>query len=291
MAITGKPVYLGSGDGGLKFTYSGLFTMREDGVVELRSSGVFVPERDMNVDIFGVGGGGKGAAPRNAYEIRGYGGGGGGYTKTVKGVILIAGVEYPVTIGAGSNEYTKDGNATSFGSILTAAGGKTASSSNVNVGMTGANGGSGGGGGTAIRQMLGMVGAKGGYNGGNGNSNTIPSGQKGYAGPGGSGQGTTTREFGDVTGRLYAGGGGGGMCAVDYATATASEGGDGGGGTGALISSTSTTNATLISTASTAGTNNTGGGGGGGAISGESVVMPSGDGGSGIVCIRLHKAT
>ena len=108
----------------------------------------------------------------------------------------------------------------------------------------GGNGGSGGG-----------ASAKGGTNGENGNRGQD---QDAIAG---TGQGTTTREFGELAGKLYAGGG----------TATwngeTSSGVDGGGGA-----------------SNSAGQANTGGGGG--ATGGTS--RASFAGGSGIVCIRLH---
>ena len=96
---------------------------------------------------------------------------------------------------------------------------------------------------------------------------------------GGSGQGTTKREFGETTGKLYAGGGAGGKYA-NSASASISPGGEGGGGNGAWQSSSAYQIAE-------AGEPNTGGGGGGGASGGSSAHQATaGNGGTGIVCMR-----
>lgn len=174
------------------------------------------------IDVFLVGGGGGGSAS----------GGGGGYTKTEKNITVDTSTSYSITIGAGGAQSVSgagyDGSSSSaFG--VTAAGGKVGKS-----GVYGGDGGSGGGGYTA---------GNGGSDGGNGASG-------GYAG--GTGQGTTTREFGESSGKLYAGGGGGGH-----------------GKEGSSVGS--------------GGAANTGGGGGGG-IYGDNGC--GGAGGSGIVIIR-----
>ena len=177
------------------------------------------------IDVFCVGGGGNGGT--------GYGGGGGGgYTTTGKAISVQAGQEYAIVVGGPTGETS------GFG--VSAAGGSSGVSNNK-----GGDGGSGGGSGFA----------KGGSDGRDGEKlgNYIA----------GSGQGTTTREFGEENGRLYAGGGGGGST-----TSTApGSGGDGGGGDGAYNKTGSD------------GQPNTGGGGGGGGSTASS-------GGSGIVVIR-----
>ena len=110
-----------------------------------------------------------------------------------------------------------------------------------------------------------LVGGGGGYGlnvkGGNGGSD----GSNGGAGSNtaGVGQGTTTREFGENSGTLYAGGGGG------ASTSSGGNAGDGGGGAGASSSNAAN------------GATNTGGGGGGA----RSNYTP-GTGGSGIVIMR-----
>ena len=123
------------------------------------------------IDVFLVGGGGNGET------IRGARGGGGGYTKTVKGVSIAIATPYTVTIGASS------GTSSAFGASAN--------------GASGADGGSGGGGGGSSSGTSG----NGGSNGGNGTAGNVSNG--------GTGQGTTTREFGESTGKLYSGGGGG----------------------------------------------------------------------------------
>lgn len=176
------------------------------------------------IDVFLVGGGGNGET------IRGARGGGGGYTKTVKGVSIAIATPYTVTIGASS------GTSSAFGASAN--------------GASGADGGSGGGGGGSSSGTSG----NGGSNGGNGTAGDVSNG--------GTGQGTTTREFGESTGKLYSGGGGG---SAAYAGAA----GDSTAGAGANFGG-----------AAKNGVANTGGGGGG-AYDGT-----AGRGGSGIAIIR-----
>ena len=176
------------------------------------------------IDVFLVGGGGNGET------IRGARGGGGGYTKTVKGVSIAIATPYTVTIGASS------GTSSAFGASAN--------------GASGANGGSGGGGGGSSSGTPG----NGGSNGGNGTAGNVSQG--------GAGQGRTTREFGESTGKLYSGGGGG---SAAYAGAA----GDSTAGAGANFGG-----------AAKNGVANTGGGGGG-AYDGT-----AGRGGSGIAIIR-----
>lgn len=183
------------------------------------------------VDVFLVGGGAGGRA--------GTGGGGGGYTKTVS-LPLTQGTAYSIAIGAGgpANAATAGGTTSAFNH--SAAGGAAP------PGYDGGNGGSGGGG----------FGAAGGSDGSNGST---------VNGFGGNGQGSTTREFGESSGTLYAGGGGG-------ATTGSAPGGAGGGGRGGWGSSPDRR--------PFSGTVNTGGGGGG------NYDGAGGAGGSGIVILR-----
>ena len=176
------------------------------------------------IDVFLVGGGGNGET------IRGARGGGGGYTKTVKGVSIAIATPYTVTIGASS------GTSSAFGASAN--------------GASGADGGSGGGGGGSSSGTSG----NGGSNGGNGTAGNVSQG--------GAGQGRTTREFGESTGKLYSGGGGG-------SAAGAGAAGDSTAGAGANFGG-----------AAKNGVANTGGGGGA-AYSGT-----AGRGGSGIAIIR-----
>ena len=266
--IVGKPLIAGGGTGkGLEFTFTGDYTEREDGVVELRSSGNITFPKTQRIDIFCVGGGGAGGTQHYNYSVA-CGGGGGGYTKTAKRQTVSG--TYVVTIGAGgavtgTSYRSGAGSATSFGDIVSANGGNGGSNSeSQDYGTKGGNGGSGGG---AGGKTTSGVGGSDGSAGGNSESQ--------YA-TGGTGQGTTTREFGESTGKLYAGGGGGGNCV----NGNVCVGGEGGGGNGAYAMSLGTW------TKATAGDAITGGGGGGGLGNPPGYA---GTGGSGIVCIRVSK--
>lgn len=222
-----------------KFTYTGNYELIEDGGgnwrIKFLTSGIFTPAKGMSVDVFLVGGGGGGRSITGSG-----GGGGGGYTTTVLKTSLTASTEYTVTIGAGGGNLA-NGGATSFGSY-SAAGGKNPGA----MGGVGGAGGSGGGGYITSSPYTGYAGGSDGSDGVSGGGSTP-----------GKGQGTTTREFGESTGDLYAGGGGGNSA---YSGGQGA-GGDGGGGAGGQ-----------------SGTPNTGGGAGGG---GSDVT-----GGSGIAIIR-----
>ena len=218
----------GNGNWRIKFLTSGTLTLTSLGIGTSK------------IDVFLVGGGAGGAGSGA--------GGGGGYTKTVKKVSVILKSSNAIVIGAGGNADENGGSSSAFG--YSVSGGKTGN-------FDGGDGGSGGGSGFR-KQELASAGSGGsdGSNGGNGYYN------------GGTGQGTTTREFGEASGTLYAGGGGGGgnnygPASVCYPGGT---GGAGGGGAGGR-------------TEGSAGETNTGGGGGG-----TSGVLYAG--GSGIVIIR-----
>lgn len=258
-----------------EFSYSGTYKIEQDGSYHWKLNlltsgklkfthlGCFVS----GIDVFCVGGGGAGC---NA-------GGGGGYTKTGKKVSVAAGTEYTITIGAGGQPTTSDhnefqtysgndgGNTSAFG--VTANGGKAAnhkyvSSENESYSYAGDGASGGGVHGNGTTWTSGNGGSDGSA-GGTG-SNKHP---RSYAG---AGQGTTTREFGESGGKLYAGGGGGG----NYGEGAAASGGSGGGGNGA------TRYSDKISGGS-AGSTNTGGGGGGGYGNGHGFA-----GGSGVAVIR-----
>lgn len=242
---------------GLNFTYTGDYRIRfEDGVIELLSSGEFKSLDDNNIDIFCVGGGAGGG---NRSGTSGSSGGGGGYTATRLNNKITANTRIDVTIGnGGANGSTgSNGGTTSFGDILSANGGKGGRTN-----TTTADGGSAGGeGGT--------------YTGGKGGSD-------GASTSAGSGQGTTTREFGESTGKLYAAGGGGGCNSTNIAdydvNGGAGSGGKGGGGNGGNYKYPAG-----------AGMANTGSGGGGGQGTNSASHPNGGSGGSGIVCIRKSK--
>lgn len=260
--------------GKLEFTYTGEYNERDDGVVELLTSGDITFSNSQTIDIFCVGGGGAGGSVKSTRSTDlSSGGGGSGFTSTALNQSVKG--KYTIAIGSGGTpvEGTDGGNGgvTSFGDILTASGGKGGKGGMLSsdAAFGGGNGGSGGGD-SNNSSISGTSQGNGGSDGGNGSGKTP-----------GTGQGTTTREFGEATGKLYAGGGAGGT----YCTSTyinAATGGEGGGGNGGRWVSGGPY------TTPTAGTDNTGGGGGGYALEGSGSRMGAA-GGSGIVCIRLHK--
>lgn len=279
----------------LEFTYTGRYNQREDGVVELLTTGDIVFSSPAVIDIFCVGGGGcGGAVTGDAYSGVAYGygggGGGGGNCSTVK-AISVSG-SYRVVVGNGAKEtegsiyqtQNKFGETTSFGSIVSATGGMCAFTgfvggrNNYERARAG-NGGSGGGG-----FVVSSATAKG--TGGSDGSSGLP----GTGNLQGTGSGATTREFGESGAKLYAGGGAGGTYMVSD-TPVYSLGGSGGGGAGAWCGVTSD----KIQLAGAGGAN-TGGGGGGNAgynakyaDGGFKAGDYGGAGGSGIVCIRVAR--
>lgn len=253
-----------------KFTYTGQYNVRKDGVVELLTSGTIVFLEPKVIDVFMVGGGGGGGNAQTNYNAqKATGGGGGGYTRTYKKLTVANNASYNITVGAGGTEGA-NGGASAFGANITVSGGNAgvnASGSGTKP-TNGGNGGSGGGAGVINNSDYGA----GGSDGANGeNSN-----QSGYKG--GTGQGFTTREFNEATGKLYAGGGGGGRYTAGLQPVI-SIGGYGGGGAGGWYHDPTNNQP------ASAGGANTGGGGGGAAsiINGE---IAGGSGGSGIVCFR-----
>lgn len=273
MMIQGAPVVLG----GKKksnvpaFAYTGKYNVRDDDVVELLESGEITFVEDAVIDVFMVGGGGKGGRCVQTLSAAYYtarGGGGGGYTRTLKRLAVQG--SYEITIGAGSTATSVDGGSTAWGSAYTVQGGKSASEApSAPAAGPGMAGGSGGGGAVISNSDYGTGGSDG------------NNGEQGYFGTvaGGVGQGFTTREFGEATGKLYAGGGGGGRY-MSAQTPVVSMGGSGGGGTGGWAGSTSN----QLQAPSAGGANT--GGGGGGAVANYSGGTEGGSGGSGIVCFR-----
>ena len=257
-----KPTYTYSGNAQLidDGNYNWRIKFLTSGVLNFTSLG-----NASSIDVFCVGGGGAGC---NA-------GGGGGYTGTSRGVGVSAGTNYTIEIGAGgtigsgypypeTSSYSGNagGNTSAFGLVV--GGGQAAYQVYVrdeNQSYTyGGNGGSGGG----VHGNGDWTSGNGGSDGGAGGTGAKPH-PRSFAG---SGQGSTTREFGESWGSLYAGGGGGGNY---YTGSERGFGGAGGGGNGYASDSKP----------GSAGTANTGGGGGGGWGQGHGYA-----GGSGIVVIR-----
>lgn len=252
-----------------KFSYTGeyeaIYENEIDWKIYLKTSGNIKFEKDQDTQVFLVGGGGAGSSGgSSAYAFCGTGGNG-GFTKT-ESMIFSSGKEYSVIIGEGgiatSGSNGGDGGNTSIGDILVS-GGKGGSKDNPTYSV--AVGGSGGGGGGYLySNNVNGYGGKGGYDGSNGCKGGVTSHNA-------IGQGSTTREFGESSGKLYAGGGGGGGINSFDSSTGAGAGGKGGGGNGGC-------NGTDV----TSGEANTGGGGGGG-TQGTSI---GGNGGSGIIVIR-----
>lgn len=227
------------------FEYTGSYQLLDDGReggtqhwrIKFLTSGAFTPAEDLVVDAFCVGGGGTGCFQNS---------GAGGYTTTVRRAVLKAGTPYIVTIGAGSEDNKGQGGTTTFDVIAKALGGYSCAHSTM--------GSSGGTGGTRVYNNHGASdGADG----------------AGATGACGRGQGTTTREFGEPTGDLYAGSGASGTdkTKIYY-------GGDGGGGS-------------FVMGVPYPGEENTGGGGAGNGS--DAVSYGHAYGGSGIVVIRNHR--
>lgn len=228
-----QPITVSQGNWKIRFLTSGTLTFTN------------LNGAENGIDVFLVGGGGGGSRAA----------GGGGYTKTLKAVKVTVGTAYAIEVGSGgiagvgnSKAGGSGGTSNAFGASANGGEAKGTASS-----YTGANGGSGGGAGSTNG-----AGGQGGSDGSDGFH------RDGTHRDSGTGQSTTTREFGESGGKLYAGGGGG------VGTTTPANGGDGGGGAGGNTSGGATSGAT-----------NTGGGGGGAANS-----KAGGAGGSGIAIIR-----
>jgi len=235
------------------------------------SSGTFVANCDLTVEVMVVGGGGGGGQ-----EL---GGGGGGGGVVWNSAYAVAAGNHTVTIGNGGGRIYNNGVGSNGGNSVFS--GLTAYGGGGGGGATnGANGGCGGGGGS--RNNTWYYGGSGsqGYAGGKDNYGTwtgLGSGGGGGAGAvGGDGSANAGGNGGagftcPINGVTYAGGGGGG--AGDGRT-----GGTGvnGGGNGRAVSNNPGYD----------GTANTGGGGGGGG--GGAGSWGSSMGGSGIVIVRYR---
>ena len=182
------------------FTYTGTHTWVDDGNGNFRikflTSGTFTPRKTLYFDVFLVGGGGGTVYPTDGYL---YGCGGAGYTRTYVNIQLIAGTAYQIVVGAGGGNWANGGKSW-FSNIDTyyanggyCGGQYPAHQAHVQLGGNGSSGGCALAGGNY-----------GGTDGGDGSH--IVYGQ--YYCYGGVGQHSTTREFGDSSGDMYARGGG-----------------------------------------------------------------------------------
>lgn len=201
-----------------------------------------VPPGCMEVDVFLVGGGGGSGYNGNAA------GAGGGYTKTFKkdttgwkdgdAIPVTPGQAISIIVGAGGNVRANGGYSQFLNTSYRANGGYTNNkgwdNSGNGMGYIGGNGGSGGG----CDEGMGATGA-GGSDGGNGSAYLYGAYNKG------EGQGHTTRDFGEPTGKRNAGGGAGDRGtnniggASDYEEGSGNGGSLGGGGYGGGAGATS----------------------------------------------------
>jgi hypothetical protein len=214
MIISQFPANGGSGGALPQFSYDGQYSVILDSggwKVKFLTSGTLTMKSGANVDVFLVGGGGTGRGytrqqtsdqQGGQYYQTTYGGGGGsGYTVTEKAVTLIANHEYNIVIGqaGGASSFEADLSDEAETISYTALAGENASPT------SGGDGGSGGSGSGYYMTYLngsyyaGQREVRGGTDGGNA--------ERRYGTPG-TGQGTTTREFGEPSGELYASGGG-----------------------------------------------------------------------------------
>lgn len=166
----------------IKETGTKLTTNGETWKIEIYQSGYLTFNAVYSlIDVFLVGAGGAGSTA----------GGGGGYTKTENNVVVYPYVTYPITVGEGTSS---NGGATyAFGNM--------ANGGSARSGNNGGNGGSGGG-------TSGYSTTAGGTDGRNGVNGTVWSNSAGsnVTTYGGKGQGSTTKEFSEQTGKLYSSG-------------------------------------------------------------------------------------
>ena len=225
-----EPITVSQGNWKIRFLTSGTLTFTN------------LNGAEGGIDVFLVGGGGG-----TKWSVGGKihsGGAGGGYTQTGKAIPVTTNTPYTIDIGSGGIGAADGGTTSAFG--LSSGGGGHP------TGSDGAAGGSGGGGYVHANSS----GTSGAGNGGSDGSDGIAASSGG--GDGGKGQGTTTREFGEENGKLYAGGGAG----ASNKSGVSPVGGAGGGGNMGSDGATNT------------------GGGAGNAINGTH------NGGSGIVVVR-----
>lgn len=208
----------GSGGAIPQFTYTGEYTVSLDSggwKAKFLSSGTLTMINSAVIDVFLVGGGGHGSNVnfrQNIHDSRGYlsryiygPGGGSGYTLTQKKLSLVAGNRYDIQVGGeGENSSISPQDSSEWGgNTYTAQKGASIARDSI---TSGGNGGSGGAGASYYE-----VYASGSYYGGTKSVSGGKDGANGVAGQnsgGGNGQSTTTREFGEPTGDLYASGGG-----------------------------------------------------------------------------------
>ena len=216
---------------GLNFEYTGYYNYIDDGSgnwrIKFLTNGIFTPKEDVIIDAFLVGGGGGGGLGNSD----GAGGGGGGGYTTNTTVLLKSNNNYEITIGEGGTN-GNDGNPTIAFNTYAAGGMK---GNKQIIGGTGGSGGGGGGSGASIPGLIGASdGASGNKNSGAGQgSSTREFGESTgflYSGGGGGGSGwDQTGSSGGGIGGLGGGGNGGAVYSLTGACGALNTGGGGGG--------------------------------------------------------------
>ena len=261
---TGSPTTGTVSSGGTTYNY---YEWTGDGSITLSEAGF--------ADVLVVGGGGSGGGAGQNGAAGGGGGGGGCFSQT----IYMPAATHTVTVGAGgfadiTNTTNNAGEPSGLGFAVAPGGGGAGSYAN-NFGRKGNAGGSGGGGGGGPVAPQGPGGAgitTQGFDGGTGIGTSVGGGGAGSLEAGntdGGGHGGDGASF-DLNGTPTALGGGGNGGGVTVATTGG--GGIGGASGGNNVGGT--------------GSANTGGGGGGGHRSSSGDPL-GGNGGSGIVMIRV----
>jgi len=169
------------------------------------ASGTFtVPNNVRSIDIFVVGAGGGGHSRSGTGNYSNYyaSGGGGGYTSTKKAYNVTPGQQFPIVVGI-CPKTTSTGGESSFGSIVTAAGGKTGGTCANHRAADGADGGSGG----AATHHHGQITTPGKDGSSGGDVAPYEYDENTHSATGGIGQGRTTRAFAESNGTLYSNGG------------------------------------------------------------------------------------
>lgn len=231
----------GSGGAMPQFTYTGEYTSLSDSggwKIKFLTSGILSMLSTAKVDVFLVGGGGNGSNYSTqergsdsggalVYFYRYGGGGGSGYTLMQKNIRLLAGAHYNIQVGeSGEDSYIQPQTANEWEvSAYTASHGFNGNNGGAHEG---GNGGSGG----AEPYFYATYSNGSYYSGSKGRQGANDGGS--ITGGGGTGQGTTTREFGEPSGELYAHGGGNSYHSTAVITPNTGNGGSGGsGGAGA----------------------------------------------------------
>ena len=225
------------------FTYTGSYELVDDTDTDISAETVWqgdwklrlltsgtltFSKVDNEIDVFLVGGGGGGIAGGMSYP----GSGAGGYTTTALGVSITKNSPYSIIIGEGGDN-ANGGVSSAF--EQSAEGGTRGWSGND---FTNGGGGMGGSGGASEGGTAGTDGGNGSGTGSGRNCYYNESTSRWVVGTSGTyttyttnkGQGTTTREFGEPSGTLYASGGANTKDKSSYINGAANTGNGGEGG-------------------------------------------------------------